>query len=809
MPEYRMGRTLAHSRRRWLLFAAAALCALLSLCRSPLALAADADTVVIPPGFDHDTPALEPIPFRYMKEADGLSTIEALLARQRSGQPVGWLTVSESQLPEKYSDTYHWISTRIHNASGSFQNLVFDFYFPREPFLEFYAVRSDGVMESYITGSWRPFNQRPIDYAYFAFPLALSPDETVDIYLHVKNRPRHVVERSRILHPIRFLEVTSAHNTLNVFCLGALLSVAVYNLLLALYAREKTYVYFLVFLLSTTFGSLVYMGIASKMFWPDSALLPRYGIPISVVLFTVSLMLFVIDFCQMGRQAPKLRIGLVTITSLSLLPIIIVAVTNPSMKYVNASLGSVIVPVIAMSLSSLWLALKGNESARLLLWAWLVPVAGIGVWTVQKLMSIDRNFFAVELGQLGLVIVLSLIVVRRITHLRDKEQLALAESRAKSVFLAQMSHEIRNPMNGVLGMTHLMQETDLDTTQRQYINTIDSSASALLVILNDILDVSKMDAGKFRLEHIAFDIRALLEDSTRMFSLQAEEKQLALSCHVSDDVPRYVYGDPNRLRQIMVNFLSNAFKFTKAGSITVSISCRNRDPLTLMIAVTDTGVGIAADHQGKLFQRFEQLDESVARRYGGTGLGLAICKKLSELMEGDVGVDSEPGKGSTFWMTFTTAEASAEELRRYEGDADFDTSGKSLRILVAEDGEVNRVIIQHMVEKLGHQCELVENGAQALARLQQSREPGKQIDMVFMDGDMPVMDGLEATRRWRECEQKAGWPEIPIIALTAHLLPDFIESCKESGMNGHLSKPLQIVDLQNMIKRFAPSSVQR
>lgn len=786
---------------------------LLVLLLMGVALPLWAQTAVVvdlPVGFGPDSAPLATLPFLFLKDKQTrYHSPEQLLADRDLSDEEGWRSTVDGHMPETYSDDYYWLVTRIHNDTGGFTNAVFDLNFPREPFIELYVLRADGALNRYETGSWREYNDRAIDYRNFAFPLEMVPDETLTLFFHVKNRPRHVIESSRVMHPIAFMESVNDSSITHLLCIGALVTVAIYNLLLMVFTREKTFGFFLLFLLATLFGLLVYLGYASRVLWPDSDTLPQLEIPLSPVVFSITLLLFVIDFCDMGRQAPRLRNGLVILTLLSFVPLIVARLATDSAIYIELTLGTLMLPILAMAGACVWLSLRGNESARALLVAWAVALAGMAIWGVQKALDPANNFFAIEVGQLSLVGVLSFLVVKRITRLRDTEQRALAESRAKSEFLAQMSHEIRNPMNGVLGMTQLLQETALDETQRQYTNTINSSASALLVILNDILDVSKLDAGKFRLERIAFDIRNLVEDSACIFSLQAQEKAIDLSFSVDDDVPPYVYGDPNRIRQVIVNFLSNAFKFTKQGAISLSVSRASTEPLALKISVKDTGIGIPLDRQHRLFERFEQLNESVARKYGGTGLGLAICKMLSQLMGGDVGVKSMPEKGSTFWFTFTAEEASEEELLRFEGFEGLEGDAESLNILVAEDGDVNRVIVKHFIEKLGHHCQLAENGEQALSLLKDNLEQAGHIDMVFMDGDMPVMDGLEATRRWREIEQQHQLDPLPIIALTAHLLPDYIERCEQSGMNAHLSKPIQLLQLHKMIRRFKTRPARR
>lgn len=779
--------------------------ALLLLCSGLPLWAQQAPAVVeLTPDFGPDSGYLEPIPFLFLKDQQTqYASPQDLLADPDLSSEEGWRSTVAGDMPEVYSDHYYWLVTRIHNGTGNFTNAVFDLNFPREPYIELYVLRADGSVNRYETGSWREYDDRAIDYRNFAFPLEMVPDETLTLFFHVKNRPLHVVEYSRLMHPITFMESVTDSSITHLLCMGALITVAVYNLLLMVFTREKTFGYFLLFLMATLFGMLVYLGYASRILWPHSDTLPQLEIPLSPVVFSITLLLFVIDFCDMGKQAPRLRNGLVILTLLSFVPLVVTRLVTESTIYIDFTVGTVILPIFAMAGACVWLAARGNEAARSLLVAWAVALAGMAIWAVQKTLDPSNNFFAIEVGQLSLVGVLSFLVVKRITRLRETEQRALAESRAKSEFLAQMSHEIRNPMNGVLGMTQLLQETQLDDTQRQYTNTINSSASALLVILNDILDVSKMDAGKFRLERIAFDVRSLVEDSARIFSLQAQEKHIDLSFSVDDNVPPYIFGDPNRIRQVIVNFLSNAFKFTREGAIALTVSRLSSDPLVLKVAVRDTGIGIPLDRQNRLFERFEQLNESVARKYGGTGLGLAICKMLSELMGGQVGVSSIPNSGATFWFTFTSVEASADELQHFEGSEMLTGDEQSLNILVAEDGEVNRVIVKHFIEKLGHRCQLAENGEQALQLLTKTLDPSAdKIDMVFMDGDMPVMDGLEATRHWRIVEEQNHLSPVPIVALTAHLLPDYIERCEKSGMNAHLSKPIQLLQLHKMIRRF-------
>jgi signal transduction histidine kinase/CheY-like chemotaxis protein len=391
--------------------------------------------------------------------------------------------------------------------------------------------------------------------------------------------------------------------------------------------------------------------------------------------------------------------------------------------------------------------------------------------------------------------------------MRQARDEAEQSNQAKGQFLANMSHEIRTPMNGVLGMLDILMESNLDPSQARLANMAHGSAEKLLMVINDILDFSKIEAGRLELHPSDFSIRELIKEIAEIFLVRAHDKRISFSHEVDRHIPEVLRGDVLRLRQILINLLGNAFKFTEEGEISLSVSqVAGKTGAMLRFHVRDTGPGIEKDKLSHIFESFSQADGTMSRRHEGTGLGLAISRQLAEMMGGEIGVESTPGQGSLFWFTVVASAGSTlPEMKPEDGDSTVRDSnqpaGHKLRVLLAEDNPVNQEVGRLILEGLDCEVDVVEDGSLAVEAVF-----GEEYDMVFMDCQMPEVDGYEASRIIRQREQLMGGEErrIPIVALTAHAMEGDRENCMAAGMDDYLPKPFNADQISEILRKWAP-----
>ena len=403
--------------------------------------------------------------------------------------------------------------------------------------------------------------------------------------------------------------------------------------------------------------------------------------------------------------------------------------------------------------------------------------------------------------------ILEKTVQQRTSELSAVLEAAKAASQAKSNFLANMSHEIRTPMNGIIGMTELALSCGNEKEGLEYMKIVKSSAASLLAIINDILDFSKIEANKLMLEQISFQLRETVNDTIKILLFKAKEKDIELICHFDDNVPNNLIGDPTRLRQIIINLIGNAIKFTEHGEVMINFSLEgvldDHQKVILFVSVKDNGIGIPSDKLDTIFESFSQADASTTRRYGGTGLGLAITNSLVQLMGGSMSVESELGKGSIFHFTLVMSIDSnpnhlTETQMSNDNPVDLYHTG-NFNILLVEDNAINQKLAIRLLENWGHTVSLAENGKKAVDRLCLANE---QYDLVLMDMQMPIMGGIEATQLIRNEERSKGKPHQLIIAMTANAMETDKEACLTAGMDDYIAKPINQLLLKEKISNY-------
>jgi signal transduction histidine kinase/CheY-like chemotaxis protein len=425
--------------------------------------------------------------------------------------------------------------------------------------------------------------------------------------------------------------------------------------------------------------------------------------------------------------------------------------------------------------------------------------AGIGAFAAVALLSVLTGFVVLRLSRTAQrarrrdrVVQLRLAEAKK--HAEARAQRAQEAASAKSDLLAVMSHEIRTPINGVLGFANLLLDTPLNNEQREFAQTVQRSSDALLTVINDVLDYSKIEAGRMSIEQIDMNLQSVCDGVRAILQSAALERGVSMRIDYDDRLPKYIKGDPARIRQVLLNLAGNAVKFTESGSVSIGVT--QPDETRLKVSVADTGIGISGEQLATLFQRYTQADSSTARRYGGTGLGLAISKTLVELMGGEIGALSTPGAGSTFWFVLPLRAGAPTELAA-PAPPPAPSSPERPRLLLVEDNFVNQRVALYLLAKLGYEVDVAQHGREAIDRLSRTR-----YRLVLMDCQMPEMDGFETTRLIRDPASRVLDHDVPIIAMTANAFPEDRARSISSGMSDFLSKPVDPSMLAAMLTKW-------
>ena len=680
-----------------------------------------------------------------------------------------------------------------------------------------YRLERDRPVLEGRTGLVVPFASRSYPHRDMVLRIDLERGERAEYLLRIRNRVGPLVMPFRIYEEGVFVMQDQWENILLGLYFGALLVMILYNLVLFFLLKDRTFLIYSVFV--TSFGTLMMLsrGLYRPYLWSPGIPFEIQAIPVTTHVALILGLVFLGSYFKMPgppdwilRWLRYLIYALIAHFLFAL--IVLMAGSETYMRNSFLTLTALFpLPVFAVSL---WRLRQGHSGAPYFVLGWALLIAGGFSSLLVTRGILPYNLFtynAVLLFSVLEMMLLSLGLTDRFRALeREKERHRLA-SQTKTRFVAHMSHEIRTPLNAVLGMSELLRETKLSAEQDRYLSVLSRAGRNLLDVINDILDISKIEAGRLTLERIRFRPATLIESVGELFADEARARGIELTVRAEPDLPPFVEGDPTRLRQVLTNLVSNAIKFTEEGQVLVTAGpagggAPGSDQVRIEFAVADTGIGIALEKWELIFDAFAQADESTTRKFGGTGLGLAICRSLVELMGGRIGVESRPGEGSRFYFTIEFEVVGSSDESEVVPIASLPATGDRLRILLAEDNADNRLLFQAFLRNTGHVIDIAEDGEEAVRKFQTNT-----YDLAFVDIQMPVLSGLEAVERIRAWEERAiqagarGRP-VPIYALTAHALEHERRNSMEAGCDGHIAKPLEKAVLLNIVRKYTGGS---
>jgi signal transduction histidine kinase len=659
------------------------------------------------------------------------------------------------------------------------------------------------------TGDSLPFVSREIAQNNYLFKLNLQPNEPQRLYLRVQSQGSVIVPLT-LWSPIAYLEELPARIYVLGIIYGVLLVMLLYNLFIFISVRDRSYFYYIVYIGAFGLYQVSVNGAGVEYFWPNNPWWANAATPFLIGLAAVAGCQFARSFLHTAAHSPWIDRLLMLLMACGLLSMLLALFASYAIALRLATVLALLFTLVILAAGVLaWY--RGQRVARYFVFAWSAFLLGGMLNTLMVLGFLPNTFWTMYASQIGSALevgLLSLALADRINVMKEeraellqKNALELAalnrelaaSNRLKDEFLATVTHELRTPMNGVIGSLELMQTLALDIELEQYQKTAAASARDMMRMVNDILALTELQAGKLYAQNSMFSLRAWLDSLRVRYASQAADKGLNLRLELDDKLPDTLQGDGAKLSRCVGYLLDNAIKFTTAGSVTLRVKSypAGKGLLGLLIEVQDSGVGFNPAQAAPLYQRFQQLDGSLTREYGGLGVGLAICRQLIELLGGTLSHQSQPGQGSCFTLTVSLDLLGQSVLNSAQVPR---PQGPQLRmpaqckVLVVEDNSINQLVLRGMLLKLGYQVRCVDNGAAALDLLRY-----EVVDGVLLDCQMPVMDGFATCRALRLLP---GCSELPVLAVTAHSHAGDRERCLAAGMSDYLTKPLKFDTLQ-------------